>query len=216
MITHSKELDSLADALIVAVSSMAPAIRDSENYFKRKYADLGSLIAVSKQHLLEAGLILTQHPHAEIVSTGDSQTPPVAVAGCETMIIHASTGQWLKSVLLLPCEALDPQKAGSAITYAKRYTLESILSIPSVDDDAELVMQRDKKVQQQAQSSDKTMQELKDVYNSLVAEIDKISDVKSLNAFYKSQIETLEVSDDIKKNLIQKCTARKEEIEKGN
>ena len=45
------------------------------------------------------------------------------------------------------CEE-DPQASGSAITYARRYALQSIAGIPTADDDAESAMLRgdDKKV----------------------------------------------------------------------
>jgi hypothetical protein len=48
----------------------------------------------------------------------------------------------------LPTVKKDPQASGSAITYARRYALQSIAGIPTADDDAESAMLRgdDKKV----------------------------------------------------------------------
>ena len=37
-------------------------------------------------------------------------------------------------------DKVTPQGAGSAITYARRYALQSLVGIPSVDDDSELAM----------------------------------------------------------------------------
>ncbi len=54
--------------------------------------------------------------------------------GVETILMHTS-GQWLCGVLLLPMTKQDPQAAGSAITYARRYALQSIAGVPSEDDD---------------------------------------------------------------------------------
>ena len=57
------------------------------------------------------------------------------------MLMHKS-GQWLQSEYLLPMDKVTPQGAGSAITYARRYALQSLAGIPSVDDDSELAMYR--------------------------------------------------------------------------
>jgi len=55
----------------------------------------------------------------------------------------------------LPTVKKDPQAAGSAITYARRYALQSIAGIPTADDDAESAMLRgdDKKPLSDYQSS---------------------------------------------------------------
>jgi len=57
------------------------------------------------------------------------------------MLMHKS-GQWLQGEYLLPLDKVTPQGAGSAITYARRYALQSLVGIPSVDDDSELAMYR--------------------------------------------------------------------------
>ena len=55
--------------------------------------------------------------------------------------MHVS-GQWVESEFVLPIVKQDPQAAGSAITYARRYALQSIAGIPTADDDAESAMLR--------------------------------------------------------------------------
>ena len=40
--------------------------------------------------------------------------------------------------LILPMKKKDPQAAGSAITYARRYALQAIAGIPSEDDDGNM------------------------------------------------------------------------------
>ena len=55
-------------------------------------------------------------------------------SGVETIIMHIS-GEWISSVLTLPLAKRDPQGAGSAITYARRYSLQSACGLPSEDDD---------------------------------------------------------------------------------
>jgi hypothetical protein len=58
-----------------------------------------------------------------------------------TRLIHVS-GEWMESDFVLPITKRDPQAAGSAITYARRYALQALAGIPTADDDAEASMQR--------------------------------------------------------------------------
>ena len=55
-------------------------------------------------------------------------------AGVETIILHSS-GEWVSNEFMLKCSKNDPQGMGSAITYARRYAYQSVLGIPSEDDD---------------------------------------------------------------------------------
>ena len=53
-----------------------------------------------------------------------------------------SSGEWLESEFVLPITKQDPQSAGAALTYARRYALQSMAGIPNADDDAESAMLR--------------------------------------------------------------------------
>jgi hypothetical protein len=56
--------------------------------------------------------------------------------GCVvTRILDCEDGQSVESSLMLPA-IQDPQKLGSAVTYFRRYTLQSLLSLQAEDDDA--------------------------------------------------------------------------------
>lgn len=128
--TQSESIANLAAALVAAQSQMGGAKKSSANpYFKSKYADLSECLDVASKPLADNGLAVTQSPMTELV---DGST----MAGVETMVIHES-GEWLKSKLLLTPTKLDPQQIGSAITYARRYSLASILGIAQEDDDGE-------------------------------------------------------------------------------
>ncbi len=126
----SESIKNLAAALCKAQSVMGGASKDKENpFFKKNYADLGSVVAVIKGPFADNGLSYSQFP----VSEGDK-------VGVETILMHES-GEWLSDVLLLPMTKPDPQKAGSAITYARRYALQAIAGIPSEDDDGNAASQ---------------------------------------------------------------------------
>jgi len=130
---QSESITDLATALCLAQAEMGGAIKDSNNpFFKSSYADLTSVIKVIKEPFAKYGLSFVQLP---VTSAGGNGV------GVSTMLMHKS-GQWLQGEYLLPMDKVTPQGAGSAITYARRYALQSLVGIPSVDDDSELAMYR--------------------------------------------------------------------------
>lgn len=140
----SESINELATALCKAQGQMGGAVKDSANpFFKSSYADLTSVIKAIKQPFSDNGLSYTQFPVNDENGVGVS-----------TRLMHIS-GQWLEMDYTLPTVKKDPQAAGSAITYARRYALQSIAGIPTADDDAESAMLRgdDKKVISEEQSA---------------------------------------------------------------
>jgi hypothetical protein len=120
----SESIKELSTALCIAQAQMSGASKDANNpFFKSSYADLGSVIRAIKQAFLDNGLSYSQFP---LFAEGK--------AGVETILMHSS-GEWMSSELLLPMTKQDPQAAGSAITYARRYALQAIAGIPAEDDD---------------------------------------------------------------------------------
>jgi len=95
--------------------------KDSNNpFFKSKYFDVNSLLENVEPLLHASGLLLLQ---------------PITDNKVLTQIIDIETGESVTSSMELPNLA-DPQKIGSAITYFRRYTLQSLLGIQAEDDDA--------------------------------------------------------------------------------
>lgn len=120
----SESIKELATALNKAQSEMSGAKKGANNpFFKSKYADLEEVINCAKEPLFNNGLSISQFP-----ITRDDK------AGVVTILMHTS-GEFLEDELLLKCSKQDPQGMGSAITYARRYAYQSILGIPSEDDD---------------------------------------------------------------------------------
>ena len=127
----SESIKNLSAALVKAQASMGGAVKDSKNpFFKSSYADLTSVIMAIKEPFSKAGIAYTQFP------TNDENR-----VGVVTRLMHES-GEWLETSYTLPLVKSDPQSAGSAITYARRYALQSIAGIPTADDDAESAMIR--------------------------------------------------------------------------
>ena len=133
----SESIKSIAEALHKAQSEMGGAVKDSANpFFKSSYADLTSVIKAIKEPFSANGLSYTQFPTSDETSVG-----------VVTRLMHKS-GEWIEHSYMLPLVKRDPQSAGSAITYARRYALQSIAGIPTADDDAESAMLRTEKSKQ--------------------------------------------------------------------
>ena len=129
----SESIAALAAALNVAQSQMGGAQKTATNpFFKSKYADLSSVVQAIKEPFADNGLAYVQFP----ISTQSS-------IGVVTRLMHES-GEYLEQEYYLPLQKLDPQAAGAAITYARRYALQSIAGIPAEDDDGESTMIRGK------------------------------------------------------------------------
>lgn len=142
---QSESINELAAALSKAQSEMGGAVKDSANpFFKSRYADLTSVVKAIKEPFANHGLSYTQFPCAAD-----------GCVGVTTRLMHDS-GQWLESEYMLPMVKNDPQAAGSAITYARRYALQAMAGIPTADDDAEAAMLRgaEKQVITQQQASE--------------------------------------------------------------
>lgn len=102
--------------------------KNSKNpHFKNTYADLNALIDAVEPILLEKGLLMLQ---------------PIAEGKVCTVIFDVETELSIESSIKLP-ELSDPQKLGSAITYFRRYTLQSLLSLQAEDDDANKATRKD-------------------------------------------------------------------------
>lgn len=175
---QSESIVKLSAAFAKAQSEMSGAVKDSANpFYKSKYADLVSVIKAIKEPFANNGLSYTQFP-----ITGDNGI------GVTTRLIHES-GEWLESTFTLPMTKLDPQAAGSAITYARRYALQAMAGIPAVDDDAEMAMGRTQKPVV-GKITRKQAQTLHELLSSTKADVSKFcavfncSDVDSMEASY--------------------------------
>lgn len=131
----SRELDKLLPALAKVKAELKAVVKSSANpYFKSKYADLNSHLEEVEPLLEKNGMVLLQPP---VVSADSSNI-------VETFIVHIESGQFVGSSMKLVGET-DMQKAGSGVTYARRYTLKGLLAMKDTDDDAESTMNRPSK-----------------------------------------------------------------------
>ena len=118
-------MKNIAAALVQAQRGFAPALKTSLNpHFRSKYVDLAGCIEAVVDALNGAGIALIQRTFED--NTG------VTV---ETVFVHES-GEMLEcGKLHVPASKQDPQGYGSALTYARRYSLMAAAGIAPEDDD---------------------------------------------------------------------------------
>jgi len=105
-----------------AKQQIGKVAKNSKNpHFKNNYADINALTAEVEPILLEYGLLMLQ---------------PIVDGYVSTVVMDAESGESVSSSMRLP-EINDPQKIGSAITYYRRYTLQSLLCLQTSDDDGQ-------------------------------------------------------------------------------
>jgi len=120
----SDTIAELATALSKAQGMIDDASKASANpFFKSKYADLAAVRAVIREPLAVCDLAVVQAPR--VVDGG---------AEVETLIMHKS-GEFLSETLFMPAGKADPHGYASAITYARRIGIMSLLCLASFDDD---------------------------------------------------------------------------------
>ena len=127
----SPSITKIATALLLAQKEIGGAKKGADNpFFKKKYADLGAVMEACKDAFNNHGISVIQP-----VTTNEYGT------FVETVLFHES-GEFISSSIKVSCKNPDnPQEMGSAISYAKRYSLQAIAFIPSEDDDGEKATQ---------------------------------------------------------------------------
>jgi hypothetical protein len=118
-------MDKISAALVKAQKAFGPALKSSTNpHFKSRYADLAACVEAVIDGLNSNDIALIQNTH-------ECQDGVIV----ETMFIHSS-GQMLSAGKLhVPASKHDPQGYGSALTYARRYSLMAACGIAPEDDD---------------------------------------------------------------------------------
>ena len=172
-------------ALFAAQQEIGVISKDLTNPFhKSKYADINALIEQIMPILQKHGLLLLQ-------PTGEGKVV--------TQIWHAESGGLVESSLDLPNET-NPQKMGSAITYHRRHTLQSLLALRAKDDDGNKASLQEKQINQVWDNATKT---------GLQTDEDKLRGAKNLNelktiwtAIKPKTLELTALKDELKNKLV--------------
>lgn len=140
MIRTSDSIAKIAPALVAAQAMMTNAPKETKGQVGsqvRYYTDLATLTDLVRPILAENALAYLQFP-----SGGGNGTVTLT-----TRLVHAS-GEWLEDDVTMPAGQNGAQGVGSALTYARRYSLMAVLGIGSDDDDGAAASQAPQKQRQ--------------------------------------------------------------------
>lgn len=128
----SPTITKIATALLAAQREMEAVSKSDDNpYFNSKYADINKFLEVMKPALNNHGVLLLQ--------------PTGLDNSVETVLVHAESGEFIMTdPLKLVLSKQDMQNVGSCITYARRFSLQSLLGMEAEDDDGETAVGRGK------------------------------------------------------------------------
>ena len=128
-------MKNIATALVKAQKAFGPALKTSTNpHFKSRYADLSTCVEAVMDSLNDNGIALIQKCY-------DCANGVMV----ETMFLHES-GEMLEcGIIHVPAAKQDPQGYGSALTYARRYSLMAACGIAPEDDDGNAASRKPEK-----------------------------------------------------------------------
>lgn len=123
---RSESLAKFFPAFFAAQKDVPQITKERRNeHLNSNYANLTDVMEACREPLRKNNIAIMQFPE----SSADG-----ACAGVRTVLMHES-GEFVSTLLLLKPRKEGPQEAGSAITYAKRYTLASMVGVIAEDDD---------------------------------------------------------------------------------
>jgi len=129
-VLNEMDARTMHQAMALAFAEIEAATKTAENAaFKQggkasRYADLNAVIDAIKPALIRHGLFFTQHCH-----------PSDGGVTVETFLHHASGESLSMGSLFVPANKRDAHGFGSALTYARRYGLQTAFGVPAEDDD---------------------------------------------------------------------------------
>jgi hypothetical protein len=183
----------IAAAFVKAQRQFGPALKTSVNpHFKSKYADLANCIEAVIEALNSNGIGLMQRTY--------ECKDGVMV---ETIFVHESGEVMECGLLHVPASKQDPQGYGSALTYARRYSLLAATGLAPEDDDGNSASRRTeiKSTVNESQIAD------------LLAAMDEVTTIKELQEAYKQAYKATNGEQAWQTKVITKKDAKKAQLE---
>jgi|TARA_R110002167_G_C12439117_1_gene630643 hypothetical protein len=123
----SESIIKISGALLAAQKDITFAGMTKTNpQFHSQYADLPSVIDAVKTPLNNNGIVFLQ-------TCSPSEDDKLHLT---TRLLHES-GEWIEDMMVMPLVKSNPQGLGSAISYARRYSLAAITGLYQADDDGQ-------------------------------------------------------------------------------
>lgn len=206
----SETMKELYTALAKAQGQIEGASKERENsHFKSKYADLASVWDAIRAPLSANGLCVVQLPEP----SADGKMV------LRTILAHSSGAQ-IETVYPLNPVAQTPQGYGSAITYARRYTLMAITGVAPEDDDGNAASGH--KVETQTRPLEREPDPQPDalskaaarpIFDRMIKEYSALKTVTDLDAWWVgSKRDRLSMPEDWRQELAARWTAHKKSI----
>lgn len=122
--TTTKVKQNIFQRITTAKGNFPPIIKNKVNpHFKNRYAGLEDIVTAIEPALIDSGVLITGS-----CDCSDNTTTLVKVS-----LVNIDDGDSITSTM--PVSETNPQKQGSAITYARRYLLCLMLNLTTEDDD---------------------------------------------------------------------------------
>jgi hypothetical protein len=162
------ETKQIYAAFVKAQTGFSAALKTATNpHFKSRYADLAACVEAVIDSLNSNGIALVQETHP-------SETGVIV----ETRFIHSSGESFTGGQLHVPASKVDAQGYGSALTYARRYSLMAACGIAPEDDDGNAASKKPEPVEKTLAQS---------VLSDLLASISETASLEDLkNAYTKA------------------------------
>lgn len=178
---------SIYKKIAEAKKEIGTVTKNSKNpHFKNTYADINALIDAVEPILLKNGLVLLQ---------------PIRDGKQFTEIHDTESETKVESYIDLPINQ-NPQQMGSAITYFRRYTLQSLLSLQAEDDDGQKASahQPQKAIIIPAKATEQEIETAIEILSMATNETELNEKYKMLTQSQKANKEVIECATDIKAN----------------
>lgn len=150
---EKKQPQNFDEAMLAFQMEAVAATKGGENpHFKSSYSTLEEVMTAARE-ANKYGLYFMQP--LDLITVGEQVVQVV-----KTTIIHAPTKEARVSMCPIRSkDPADPQKMGSGITYAKRYSLQAAMGLPSEDDDGNAAADKAVKSKVQKMHEDKKQKE---------------------------------------------------------
>jgi len=179
-------------AFVKAQQQFGPALKTATNpHFKSRYADLSACVEAVIDALNANGIALMQKMH-----------PSENGVAIETIFVHESGESMANGILHVPASKQDPQGYGSALTYARRYSLMAACGIAPEDDDGNAAS-RKKEIKSDVNESEMRdwLEAIADSSDLEILQKNFVKAISASNGDKEWQLKIIKVKDTMKKKL---------------
>lgn len=195
----SDTIGKLSEALAKAQAVLTNPAKDAENpHFRSRYASLDTGLNIVRKALSAQNIAFTQ---------GTRMDGELLIL--ETLLSHSS-GEWMQSEYPVARFPVKQQELGSAMTYAKRYSLFGLVGIAGEDDDdGNAANVRDIPARKQPEPAPKaaalSAEKSQEVYAMMAKALMMAETVEQIDKWVSDNLKSIETLNDAHKALLRKA-----------